>query len=141
MVASTTYAGSTIELVAALPATFDQAGYEALTYVGGECSLHEVPAVGREWVKVKETLVCSSMWSAVAYRMSSKTGDPAQAIYEALEADSTGIGSFKLSLDGAQTHYFTAQVAKFMLVDGGAQDVIHTRSVELLIQSDDIVTV
>ena len=147
---STTYAGSTLAVVAALPATYDQAGYEALTFIPGECALHDVPPVMRDWATVSEPVVCkrtnvdkkgSSKWAPVPFKLSGIVGDAAQAIYDALEDDSNAVGSFRLILDGAETHYFTAQVSKFAKVDGGTQDTIHTRSGTLLIQSDEITTV
>ena len=147
---STTYAGSTLAVVAALPATYDQAGYELLTFVPGECAIHDVPPLMRDWATVSEPVVCrktnvdkkgSSKWAEVPFKLSGIVGDAAQAIYEALEDDPTGVGSFRLQLEGAETHYFTAQVKKFAKVDGGTQDTIHTRSGVLLIQSDDITTV
>lgn len=147
---STTYAGSTLAPVAALPATYDQAGYEALTFIPGECALHDVPPLMREWSTVVEPVVCrktnvdkkgSSKWAEVPFKLSGIVGDAAQAIYEALEDSPSGAGSFRLKLEGGKTFYFTAQVKKFAKVDGGSQDTIHTRSGVLLIQSDDIISV
>lgn len=146
---SITYAGTTIAVINALPATNDQAGFEALTpWEEGECALQQVPSIMREWQKVQETLVCadtnteikgSAKWNAVAFPMSVKENDAAQLIYEALEASRNDVGSFRLKfpgVTGAQaTIYFTAQVSKYALVDGGGQDDIVTRSAELLIQT------
>lgn len=147
MTETTTYSGASLELVEALPAAYDQAGYEALTFVGGECALHEVPMIGREWSTVTEDLVCQRMnvdkkggykYPAVSFKLSRKPGDAAQAIYQALEADDD-VGSFKLALpNSGGTIYMTAQVSKFTLVDGGSSDTIHTSSVELLLQSDPV---
>ena len=148
---ATTYAGATIGLVAAAPTTYNAAGYEALTFVTGTCALHSVPAISRDWAKVTETLVCqttnndlkgSSKYAPVQYMLSSLDGDAAQALYITAEAASDGtasIYSFELTLPGGVgiggSLYFRAQVSKFALVDGGSQDTIHTRSVELLIQT------
>lgn len=147
---STTYAGSTLAVVASLPATYDQTGYEALTFEAGECALHEVPPLMRDATTVSEPLVCRSTntdkkgsrkWNEVPFKLSGIIGDAAQAIYDALEADQKGVGSFRIALAGAETHYFTAQVKSFAKVDGGSQDAIHTRSGVLIIQSQEIVTV
>ena len=148
---ATTYAGATIGLVAAAPSTYDAAGYAALTFVTGTCALHAVPAISREWAKVTETLVCatsnddlkgSSKYAPVTYMLSSLEGDPAQALYIAAEAAGSGVASvysFNITLPGGSgiggDLYFRAQVSKFALIDGGSQDTIHTRSVELLIQT------
>jgi hypothetical protein len=147
---STTYSGSTLSVVASLPATYDQAGYEALTFVAGECALHDVPPLMREWATVGEPLVCkttdvdkkgSSKWAPVPFKLSGIVADAAQAIYITLEANQSGVGSFKLALAGAETLYFTAMVSKFASVDGGSQDTVHTRSGTLLIQSAEITKV
>jgi hypothetical protein len=147
---STTYAGSTLSLVAALPATYDQAGYEALTFVAGACALADVPPLMRDWSIVTEPLVCkttdtdkkgSAKWAPVPFKLSGIVADAAQAIFITLEASATAVGSFKLALTGAETLYFTAMVSKFANVDGGDQNTIHTRSGTLLIQSDDITRV
>jgi len=149
---STTYAGSTLAIALALPATHEAAGFAALgaAFLEGECALHDTPPLMRNSTAVPEPLVCrktnvdkkgSFKWDPVPFKLSGIVGDAAQAAYEALEADLNGIGSFRLMLDGADTHYFTAQVQKFAKVDGGSQDTIHTRSGILLIQSADIVTV
>lgn len=142
---SNTYAGSTLAIVNAEPATLDQAGYEALAWVTGDCALKGVPEIAREWVKVTDELVCSetntdkkgsSKWKPVTFQLNRLPADAAQAIYETLEADRTGVGSFRLVLPGTQgTVYFTAQVSMYSIVKGGGQDEIVGVDVELLIQT------
>ncbi len=140
-----TYSGSTIEVADELPGSNDKAGFEAVSWVSGQCALQEVPAILREWDKVTEELVCGDgasydkkggyKWNAVTYKLTRHPGDAAQDIYESLE-DSKDVGSFKLALPGtAGTIYFTAQVSKFSMADGGTKNTIHSASVELLIQS------
>lgn len=142
-----TYNGSSIEVSATTPASNDQTGFEALTFVGGACALHEIPAIARTWNEVEENLVCQTtsykrkgkaMYDAVTFKLSDIPTDAAQAIYDQLEASISQVGSFKMNLEGIGVVYFTAQVKKFALADGGNADAIHTRSVELLIQSEPI---
>ena len=149
---ATTYAGATIGLVAAEPASpYAAADWGALSFVTGTCALRAVPAISREWAKVTETLVCattnddlkgSSKYAPVTYMLSSLEGDAAQDLYIAAEAAGSGtasVYSFNITLPGGSgiggDLYFRAQVSKFALIDGGSQDTIHTRSVELLIQT------
>ena len=149
---ATTYAGATIGLSATAPAApYGQTQWEAVVFTTGTCALHAVPAISREWAKVTETLVCatsnddlkgSSKYAPVTYMLSSLEGDAAQDLYIAAEAAGSGLASvysFNITLPGGSgiggDLYFAAQVSKFALVDGGSQDTIHTRSVELLIQT------
>ena len=149
---ATTYAGTTISLVAAAPdAPYAAGDWSILSWVSGTCALHAVPAISREWAKVTETLVCatsnddlkgSSKYAPVTYMLSSLDGDAAQDLYIAAEAAGSGptsVYSFNIALPGGSgvggNLYFRAQVSKFALIDGGSQDTIHTRSVELLIQT------
>lgn len=149
MVDSVTYAGTTLAISADLPATNDQAGFEdvGVSWEAGECALHEVPMLAREWSAVTEPLVCkqtnsdikgSSKWNVVDFKLSDKPGDAAQTIYRSLEASRTDRGSFRMTLPNGQKHYFTAQVAKYALVDGGGQDTIHTGGVRLFIQTEPV---
>ena len=144
-----TYAGTTMAVVDALPASQDAAGFAALAWEAGTCALRDVPGIMREWAKVTEDLVCrdtnsdvkgSAKWSPVTFRLSRLSGDAAQAIYTSLEANRSGVGSFRMVLpSNGGTIYFTAQVSKFALADGGTQDTIHTGEVELLIQTTPVV--
>ena len=143
-----TYSGATLKVANSLPATNDSTGFAALTFIEGDCALHEVPSVKRTWDKVTEELVCNNTsydvkggakWDAMTFKLSRKPSDAAQAVYEALEADPSGKGSFELKLPGsAGTIYFTAQVSMFAMVDGGSRNTIHTSSVELCIQSEPV---
>lgn len=146
--ASDTYSGSTLALVASLPATYDDTGYEALTWVPGACALREVPALARAWDAVTEDLVCDDgasydvkggyKWEPLTFTLSLKQGDAAQAVYQTLEGNKAS-GSFRMVLAGAGgTYYFTAQVGKFALVDGGTKNDIQSRSAELWLQSSPV---
>lgn len=149
MAQTETYGGSVLRVSTTLPVTEDAAGWAAVTdFIAGECALHEVPMIARTWDAVREELVCKATsknvkggasWDDITFKLSRKAGDAAQAIYEALENDTSAIGSFELELAGSGgKFYFTAQVAKFSLVDGGSRNTLHTSTVQLFIQSDDI---
>lgn len=149
--ASLTYAGATIAVANAIPATFDEAGYVALSFDAGECALHSVPALARTYASVDDPLVCratnskvkgSASWDDVTFPLSRRPSDSAQLIYRALEIDRTGVGSFRIVLPGdGGTFYFTAQVGKFALFDGGGQDDRIAATVMLFIQSQDVLEV
>ncbi len=140
---SITYIGATLGIVAGAPATYDQAGYEAQSHVTGTCALQSVPNIVRQWATVTEELVCQdasfdkkgvAKYAPVTFKLSKLEGDTAQDVYETLEADRSGIGSFALFLPTVGTVYFTAMVSMFSLVAGGTANDIHGADVELLIQ-------
>lgn len=145
---SITYAGSTIGIVNALPTTYDQAGYELLTFDNGICAIESIPAISRTWTTVAANLACrttnfeskgSAMFEQMTYVLHHIPGDTAQAVYEALEADPVGVGSFKLTLaGGGGVFYLTAAVSQFKYIDGGAQDEFQKRSVILLPKSEPV---
>ena len=143
---STTLSGSTLALVESLPATYDETGYTALTFVAGECALKSVPQLSRTWATVDDAVVCkrttkqkkgTASWDAVTFQLNIETGDAAQDIYRALEADDD-VGSFRLTFQNGDAAYFTAQVSQFTITDGGEGDTINMGTVTLLIQSDEI---
>ena len=139
-----TYSGATLAVFGSAPSSNDATGFGALTFVSGACALREVPGIMREWGKVTDDLVCQNdsyerkggaKWAPVTFTLSRIPGDAAQAIYTTLEADRSGVGSFKLTLSGGDIIYFQAQVSKFALIDGGSRDTVEGVSVELLIQN------
>ena len=147
---SITYAGTTLSIFGSGvddPTGQTEAEFIAHTWVPGTCALRAVPPIMRDWVKVTEDLVCaatnvdkkgSSKWAPMTFTMSNLIGDAdaAQLIYQTAEASQTQVCSFKLTLPGTGgVIYWTAQVSKFSIMDGGSQDTIHTSSVELLIQT------
>lgn len=139
-----TYAGTTIKAVAALPATNDEEGFAALEFVGGECSLRQVPAVGRTWNTVSEDLVCaetntdvkaSSKYKPWDFPVAIKPNDPLQAILRAAEESRTASISVELTLPGdIGKVYVQAQVAMFDIIGGGGQDAVIDANVQLLPQ-------
>ena len=142
--ATNTYAGTTLRVVALLPDTNDQAGFEALTFIGGECSLRSVPAVGRTWVEVSEDLVCaetntdvkgSSKFKPWEFPVAIKPGDPLQDILRAAEDSRVAIISVELTFPGGIGKiYAQVQVSMFDVMSGGGQDAIIDSNVKLLPQ-------
>lgn len=143
-----TYAGTTIKAVASLPVTNDAAGFAALTFVGGECSLRTVPSVGRTWNTVSEDLVCaetnvdvkaSSKYKPWDFPVAIKAGDALQTILRAAEESRTAVISVELTFPGnIGKIYVQAQVSMFELVGGGGQDAIIDAPVQLLPQAKPI---
>lgn len=141
---SHTLSGATLAIANALPATYDESGYKALTWVTGVCALKEVPEIGREWDTVEDKTVCNRRtsskkgmfkWKEPTFKLNIMKGDPAQVIYRTLEAGDTA-GSFKMAIPDGTIIYFSAQVAQFNLTDGGDGSSIDTASVKLLPQGD-----
>ena len=145
---TTTYSGAKLSISATVPSDLTLAAFQAIAFVTGDCAVKEVPAIMRSWDKVTDETVCNNSsydikggakWDPLAFKINRKPSDEAQAIYEALEDDSNGVGAFKLELPGgAGTIYFIAQVSKFALADGGTKNTIHTSGVELCLQADPI---
>lgn len=140
-----TYAGTTLKAVASLPATNDAAGFAALTFPDAECSIRQVPAVGRTWNTVSEDLVCaetntdvkaSSKYKPWDFPVAVKNGDALQAILRAAEEDRTAVISIELTLPGDLGKiYTTVQVSMFDIIGGGGQDAIVDANVQFLPQS------
>jgi hypothetical protein len=145
-----TFAGSHLSFAAALPATYDDVGYEALTWTQDDCSSENIPSLSRAFNGVDVNTVCSlttttkkgkSKYDPVAFTMLSDWGNTAQALLETAEGSTSAVISVKIEFASGNVVYFTAQVAKFTLSDGGTGDDLNKRSVELWIQSDEIVKV
>ena len=148
-----TYSGTTIAISDTLPDTTDAAGYAAIeaSFVTGDCAVKEVPELMRTWDPVANDVVCENTsydakggakWANPTYKLNRFPSDAAQAIYEAMEADPAGVASFRVVIAGnsgvSGTIYFTAQVMKFSMMDGGGKNTIHTSTVELCLQSDPV---
>ena len=141
---SDTLSGSKIGLVADLPATYDAAGYAALTYDNGICAVKEMPTINRTWNPVEDKKLCertsydkkgTAKWDNMTYTLNIETGDSAQVTYRALEA-SDDAGSFKFLFQNGDVAYLTAQVSQFSITDGGDGDTLNMGTVTLLPQSD-----
>jgi len=142
--ATNTYAGTTLKALATLPATNDQAGFEALTFPTTECSIRQVPSVGRTWNTVSDDLVCaetntdvkaSSKYKPWDFPVAIKPGDAMQAILRAAEESRTAVISVALEMPGdIGTVYAQVQVSMFDIIGGGGQDAIIDANVQLLPQ-------
>ena len=147
--------GSHISVSAALPATYDAAGYGALTFTKDDCSLSAVPAISRSFSGVTVDTVCTAnnvtkkgkaTYDPVSFSMVSDPANTVQSMLSTAEASVTDVISVKIefplgSNTTAETMYFTTQVAKFSETDGGSGDTIDMRSCEMWIQSQEIVRV
>lgn len=139
-----TYAGTTLKVVAQLPATNDAAGFGDLTFIGGECSLRSVPSVGITYNEVSEDLVCaevntdvkaSAKYKPWEFPLAIKAGDPLQAIMRDALADRVAVISVELTFPGAIGKvYAQVQVSMFDIVGGGGQNAIIDANVKLLPQ-------
>ena len=141
---STALSGATLGVVNALPATYNEAGYEALTFVTGTCALKTVPSLDPVYTGIDNSTVCNRLKTEVkgtrtitdpTYQLNIIRGDAAQVIYEALR-DSDDVGSFALTFPSGEIAYWTAQVSQFAFTDGGDGDTLNMGTVTLKVQSD-----
>ena len=153
---SRTLAGSHIALSAATPATYDAAGYAALSWTQDACSLVAVPDIGRTFAGVTRDVVCEktsktkkgkASHNPVSINMHSDWNNGVQTMLETAEASTTAVISVRIQFplaDGGTTPdtvYFTVQVAKFGTTSGGSGDTIDQRACEMWIQSDEVIKV
>jgi len=131
--------GTTLGSSATLPATYDAAGYAAVTFtaVGEVIDFGELgrvyssiahQAVGRSYPeKIKGTYDIPDVTITVA----SQTADAGQVVLAAALAAAASY-SFKLTLPSADTASFTGKVTK-MAVGAAATNGIDTRSITIAI--------
>lgn len=145
-----TFAGSHLSFAAALPATYDQAGYEAVSWTQDDCSSENIPMLNDTANGVDVNTVCSSRtktikgkskYDPVAFTMLSDWGNTAQGILETAKASANAVISIRITFQSGNAVYFTAQVAKFSLTEGGTGDDLNKRAVELWVQSDEFTKV
>ncbi len=144
----TTLAKSTLEVSATVPAdTSDAILFAALVWVPGSCALHTVPPVGYSYDAVQEDLVCDEItksvkggakYDDVTFMLSKLPGDLMQAELQTLLDSQNAVGSFKLTLTDSTVIYFTGQVAKMSLTEGGGKNDINKRSVQVFVHSKPI---
>ena len=144
-----TFSGSHLSFAAAEPATFDQAGYEALTWTQDDCSSTNIPAISKTSNSVEVATVCNSQvkdikgtykFDALSFTMLSDWDNTAQIILESA-LDSQDVISVRIEFATGDIAYFTVQVAMFSITDGGSGDDLNQRSVEMWIQSTAITKV
>jgi hypothetical protein len=137
-----TSAGTTIGVSAALPATFDAAGFGALTFTdigevvdGGELGrVYEVvkhnPLATRETIKRKGSFDSGSL----SLQMARVPSDAGQAILVAA-VDSDASHSFEVTLQDGTILWFTAQIFSY-LTKIGTTNQITAAQVNVEIDSD-----
>jgi hypothetical protein len=132
-----TSAGSTIAISAAQPATFDQTGYEALTFttIGEVTDLGEF---GRDYALVTHNPIATrgTVKRKGSYNegtMDMKLGldnDDAGQIIAKAASESDNDHSIKVTLQDGSDYYFQAQVMNFK-VGVGSVDTITNASIKL----------
>lgn len=130
-----TAAGSKLYVSSTLPATYDEAGFEALTWVEvGEVT--EIPSFGkvfnivnhnplgnRQTVKRKGSYDNGSIDVPYAYDITTVGGDAGQALLLAgLESDVSR--SFWVDVKQLKAHYFTGQITSAPMTLGGVDNII-----------------
>lgn len=141
-----TVAGSKLYVAVAAPATFDAAGFAALSWVevgqitsvgsvkGREYALSQLSTVGDSQEREKKG---SFKLPNAEFECAWAEEDPGQIIIEAASKDYT-VPSFKLvKQDATKLRYFTAQVAKFVENNGSSNDAVKGQFT-LLRQTDTI---
>lgn len=142
-----TSAGSKLSISAVLPATFDAAGYGALTFaeVGEVTDLGEF---GREYALVthnpigtRKTLKRKGSYNegALALQMARVPGDAGHIILIAARDDDASY-AFSVELQDGTLMYFTAQTMSYK-TGVGSVDTITGATANLEIDSDEIVEV
>lgn len=137
-----TSAGTTISVVDSNPATYDQAGFEALTYslIGEVTDLGEF---GREYSAVthnplgdRRTVKRKGSYNdgTVAMTVARVPGDAGQTLLTT-GLDSDDSYSFEVVLQDGTTLYFEAQIMSYT-TNVGSVDQITTASVSLEITND-----
>jgi hypothetical protein len=138
-----TSAGSTLAISAAAPATFNEAGYEALTFTNiGEIT--DLGEFGREYALVthnpldtRATVKRKGSYNegAMDLRLALDTDDAGQILLSTA-SESDADYSFELTLQNGDVYYFQAQVMTFK-IGVGSVDQITGASVRLELTSND----
>lgn len=138
-----TSAGSTLAISAAAPATFNEAGYEALTFTTiGEIT--DLGEFGREYALVthnpldtRATVKRKGSYNegAMDLKLALDTDDAGQILLAAA-SESDADYSFELTLQNGDVYYFQAQVMTFK-IGVGSVDQITGASVKLELTSND----
>lgn len=136
-----TSAGTTISVSAATPATFDVAGYEALSFTDiGEVT--DLGEFGREYALVTHNPVGSRGTvkkkgsfneGSMAMSVGLDTDDAGQILLKAASSSDSDY-SFKVVTQNTDTYYFQAQVMTFK-VGVGSVDNITTAAITLELTS------
>jgi hypothetical protein len=142
MMAVQTTAGTIIAVDNALPATYDQAGFEALSYdTVGE--IIEIGEFGKEYALVtlntledRKTQKFKGSYNngSIGLQLAIDTADTGQTTMKALRDLDTS-GSFKVTYQDSTVDYFTGKVMSYKK-NVGASDSILSASVTVEIDSD-----
>ncbi len=142
-------AGTTVAFSPTLPATYDQAGYEAVAgWTEGDCHITSVGDLGREWSEINFKTVCDRMetsrkgsykWSQFTLEMNRVFSDAAQTVLEDAEKSDDPI-AIRVSLPDGTKIYFTALNMGMPLSMGGVDDMMKS-TVKLQPVSKDFVQV
>jgi hypothetical protein len=138
-----TSAGSTIAISASTPATFNAAGYQALSYfdIGEVTDLGEF---GRDYALVTHNPLATRATvkrkgsyneGTIDMKVGLDTDDSGQIVAKA-GSESDNDYSFKVTLQSGDVYYFQAQVMSFK-VNVGSVDNITTASIKLELTSSD----
>lgn len=145
-----TFAGAKIAVSASAPATYDETGYEALTWAAEHC-IGAVPVISKKFTAVTKSTTCegtgkdikgSSKYDPVGYKFDPVDSRSAETIYQTAFDSQTAVISVRVSFalrngeTTPDTLYFTAQVGALSESAGGSKDDIDMRDVELWIQRD-----
>ena len=115
--------GLVLGLSAALPATDDQSGFEALTWTDEDsCAIVDAGQIGDAWTEITDNTLCTA--GAGKTKGKRELGDTEMvlkyyrgsavgAILQAAFDSQTDVISVKVLLSNGDTRYFTAAVARF----------------------------
>lgn len=137
-------AGASLEMKAAQPATFNPAGYGALTSWTLIGEIENLPEFGRKYNLAKHV----SLKTRATVKKKGSFDEGAMDIPLALDTDDAGQilaksaaisdndYSFKLTLPGGDVYYWQAQVMSFTVTPGGVDDFVKgTMRIELTTNS------
>ncbi len=140
-----TVAGSTLAVSVAAPATYDAAGYGALTFT----AVGEITDLGQGLGRAYNTVTHSPISSrqviekkasyklgSIDYVMAWDQSDAGQDLCRTA-ADNDSILSIKITKQGGDIRYFTAQVAKFVENFGTVDNVV--QGMMTLLRQKDVV--
>ena len=131
-----TAAGSKVSIVAGEPATFDQAGYDALTFVdvgevisagefGGDTNFADYDTLGNP---ITQSVVGNKTMIETPLQLAYDISDAGQILLEATSqtADATYYSKFSIrfELQNSEAHYSTGFIKNFKLNVSGANDLV-----------------
>lgn len=137
-----TVAGSTFKISAALPATYDSAGFNALSYTT-VAEVTDIGSLGKEYSLVthnpvgdRKTYKFKGSYNngAIALKLAKAIADAGQALVKTA-SDSDASYSFLITLQDGKKMYFTGQVMSFVTNIGTVNNILGA-DVKIEINSD-----